>query len=158
MLLNAARNPRITHHFDDVDIERLRDKLVEQFCVEAGGPCEYSGDSMEESHKGLNIDRGDFNALVEDLIDAMAAEGVAVPVQNRLLARLATMRGQIIRGLSDPDPEKLLFRSIYLDTAQLARIVMAMDFVDERRVGATGGSQGGGAKDTWVVDLDEEAD
>jgi hemoglobin len=96
MLLNAARNPRITHHFDDIDIERLRDKLVEQFCVEAGGPCEYSGDSMEESHKGLNIDRGDFNALVEDLIDAMAAEGVTVPVQNRLLARLAAMRWQII--------------------------------------------------------------
>ena len=96
MLLNAARNPRITHHYDDVDIERLRDKLVEQFCVEAGGPCEYSGDSMEESHKGLNIDRGDFNALVEDLIDAMDAEGVAVPVQNRLLARLAAMGGQII--------------------------------------------------------------
>lgn len=96
MLLNAARNPRITHHFDDIDIERLRDKLVEQFCVEAGGPCEYSGDSMEESHKGLNIDRGDFNALVEDLTDAMAAEGVTVPVQNRLLARLAAMRWQII--------------------------------------------------------------
>lgn len=96
MLLNVARNPRITHHFDDIDIERLRDKLVEQFCVEAGGPCEYSGDSMEESHKGLNIDRGDFNALVEDLIDAMDAEGVAVPVQNRLLARLAAMREQII--------------------------------------------------------------
>ncbi|MDD0842712.1 group I truncated hemoglobin [Pseudomonas sp. Gutcm_11s] len=96
MLLNAARNPRITHHFDDIDIERLRDKLVEQICVEAGGPCVYTGDSMEESHKGLNIDRGDFNALVEDLIDAMDAEGVAVPVQNRLLARLAPMRGQII--------------------------------------------------------------
>lgn len=96
MLLNAARNPRITHHFDDVDIERLRDKLIEQICVEAGGPCVYTGDSMEESHKGLNIDRGDFNALVEDLIDAMDAEGVAVPVQNRLLARLAAMRGQII--------------------------------------------------------------
>ncbi|NLG25125.1 MAG: acetylxylan esterase, partial [Clostridiales bacterium] len=55
-----------------------------------------------------------------------------------------TMRGQIIRGLDDPDPDKLLFRSIYLDTAQLARIVMAMDEVDETRVGATGGSQGGG--------------
>ena len=96
MLLNAARNPRITHHFADVDIERLRDKLIEQICVEAGGPCVYTGDSMEESHKGLNIDRGDFNALVEDLRAAMGAEGVAVPVQNRLLARLAAMRGQII--------------------------------------------------------------
>ena len=55
-----------------------------------------------------------------------------------------TLHGQIIRGLMDENPEKLLFRSIYLDCAQLARIVMAMDFIDEARVGATGGSQGGG--------------
>ncbi len=55
-----------------------------------------------------------------------------------------TMRGQIIRGLSDPDPKKLLFRSIFLDTAQLAGIVMNMPEVDEGRVGAMGGSQGGG--------------
>jgi cephalosporin-C deacetylase len=55
-----------------------------------------------------------------------------------------TMRGQIIRGLEDPDPKKLLFRSIYLDTAQLARIVMSFSEVDPTRVGATGGSQGGG--------------
>ena len=54
-----------------------------------------------------------------------------------------TQNGHIIRGLSDPDPEKLYFRSVFLDTAQLARIVMAMDDVDETRVGAKGGSQGG---------------
>jgi cephalosporin-C deacetylase len=36
-----------------------------------------------------------------------------------------TMRGQIIRGLDDP-PQKLLFRQIFLDTAQLANIVMQM--------------------------------
>jgi len=55
-----------------------------------------------------------------------------------------TLRGQIIRGLDDPDPDKLLMRCIFLDTAQLARIVMAMPEVDEHRVGAFGGSQGGG--------------
>jgi cephalosporin-C deacetylase len=54
-----------------------------------------------------------------------------------------THRGQIIRGLDDA-PEKLLYRQIFLDTAQLAKIVMAMDDVDERRVGAMGASQGGG--------------
>lgn len=54
-----------------------------------------------------------------------------------------TYKGQIIRGLDDP-PEKLLFRSIYLDCAQLAGIVMDMPEVDPKRVGATGGSQGGG--------------
>ncbi|MEI8206305.1 MAG: acetylxylan esterase [Kiritimatiellales bacterium] len=54
-----------------------------------------------------------------------------------------THRGQIIRGLDDV-PGKLLFRQIYLDTAQLAKIVMEMPDVDEKRVGAMGGSQGGG--------------
>ncbi|MBA2481263.1 MAG: acetylxylan esterase [Planctomycetes bacterium] len=54
-----------------------------------------------------------------------------------------THHGHIIRGLSEDSPEKLLFRSIYLDTAQLARVVMGFPEVDPTRVGATGGSQGG---------------
>lgn len=54
-----------------------------------------------------------------------------------------TLEGHIIRGLDDA-PEKLLFRQIFLDTAVLARLVMARDDVDATRVGATGASQGGG--------------
>ena len=53
-----------------------------------------------------------------------------------------TLRGHIIRGLDDA-PEKMLYRRIFLDTAQLAGIVMGMEDVDETCVGATGGSQGG---------------
>jgi cephalosporin-C deacetylase len=54
-----------------------------------------------------------------------------------------TLRGHIIRGLQD-GPEQLLFRNVFLDTAQLAGIVMALPEVDPGRVGAMGGSQGGG--------------
>lgn len=54
-----------------------------------------------------------------------------------------TLRGQIIRGLND-GPERLLFRQIFLDCAQLAGLVMAMPEVDADRVGCFGGSQGGG--------------
>lgn len=54
-----------------------------------------------------------------------------------------THRGHIIRGLDEKDPNKLLFRDIFLDTAELAKIVMDMDDIDETRVGAFGGSQGG---------------
>ena len=55
-----------------------------------------------------------------------------------------TFHGQIIRGLDNSDPQKLLFRSLYLDCAQLAYLVMDMPFVDQTRVGVHGGSQGGG--------------
>ena len=54
-----------------------------------------------------------------------------------------TYHGHIIRGLEEDDPQKLLFRDIFLDTAQLARIAMDMNCVDETRVGVYGGSQGG---------------
>jgi len=54
-----------------------------------------------------------------------------------------TLRGHIIRGLDD-EPDELMYRQIFLDTAQLAGIVMGMPEVDENRVGATGMSQGGG--------------
>lgn len=96
MLLKIARDERIVERFSRIDIQRLRDKLIEQFCVESGGPCLYTGDSMAESHKGQNVSRSDFNALVEDLIAAMDEQGIAVPVQNRLLARLAPMRRDVI--------------------------------------------------------------
>lgn len=55
-----------------------------------------------------------------------------------------TLHGHIIRGLDDPNADHLLMRNIFLDTAQLVRIVMALDEVDAGRVGVMGGSQGGG--------------
>jgi cephalosporin-C deacetylase len=53
-----------------------------------------------------------------------------------------TLRGHIVRGLEGA-PEDLLYRHIFLDCARMAQIVMDMPDVDETRVGATGGSQGG---------------
>lgn len=54
-----------------------------------------------------------------------------------------TLRGHIVRGLDGP-PEQMYFRNVFLDTAQLARVVADFDEVDPSRIGATGGSQGGG--------------
>lgn len=55
-----------------------------------------------------------------------------------------TYIGHMIRGVDDVTPDKLLFRDIFLDTAELAEIAMNCDYVDETRVYAHGGSQGGG--------------
>lgn len=54
-----------------------------------------------------------------------------------------TMHGQIVRGLAD-EAENLLMRHIFLDTVQLARIVMDLPQVNPERVAVMGGSQGGG--------------
>ena len=53
-----------------------------------------------------------------------------------------TLSGHITRGM-DGGPENLLYRRIFLDTAQLVRIVSDFGEVDESRLGSAGGSQGG---------------
>jgi cephalosporin-C deacetylase len=54
-----------------------------------------------------------------------------------------TVHGHIIRGL-DGEPDNLLFRHVFLDTAQLVRVVSALPEIDANRLGTFGGSQGGG--------------
>jgi len=94
---NIAQDSRIVALFADSDIGRLEEKLVEQICNISGGPCEYTGDSMREVHADLDIDAAEFNAFVEDLRDAMATLEVPESARNRLLARLAPMRDDIVR-------------------------------------------------------------
>jgi hemoglobin len=93
---NFLTDDRIKNTFSNSNIERIRVKLGEQFCVIAGGPCQYTGHSMEATHRGLRLTNADFNAVVEDLQKAMAADGVPFATQNRFLARLAPMEHTVV--------------------------------------------------------------
>ena len=53
-----------------------------------------------------------------------------------------TITTPFMRGI-DGDKHDLLMRDVFLDTALMAKIVMGLPYVDETRVGTTGGSQGG---------------
>lgn len=96
LLYRVSDDPRIAHHFVDLNIINLNDRLVEQICVEAGGPCTYTGKDMVEAHKHVRISEADFNALVEDLIWAMDEQGLRRTTQNRLLRRLADMQRDVL--------------------------------------------------------------
>jgi cephalosporin-C deacetylase len=96
----------------------------------------YSGSAGDWSHK-LGYVAAGFT------VAAMDCRGQGGSSEDAGLVKGTTLRGHIIRGLDD-HPDQLLFRQVFLDTAQMARIVMAMPEVDAKRVGACGGSQGGG--------------
>lgn len=53
-----------------------------------------------------------------------------------------TVRGHITRGLAG-DPKEMLFRQIFLDTVQLARVIAQQPDVDSARIATMGNSQGG---------------
>lgn len=88
----SVRDPRIADIFKSHDLVRLKRTLGEQFCYLLGGGCAYTGRDMKTTHKDLGLEVADFNALVENLQDAMDAEGVPFAAQNRLVAKLAPMK------------------------------------------------------------------
>lgn len=95
----------------------------------------YAGDSGDWNDKLKFVNMGFSVAALDCRGQGGLSQDVGGTAGN-------TLRGHIIRGLDDK-PGNLLFRHIFLDTAQLASIVMDMPEVDENRVGAMGGSQGG---------------
>ncbi len=89
-------DPRIKAIFGESNIDRVRAEFKVQFCQVAGGPCQYVGHDMTAAHKGLHLTNADFNAVVEDLQDAMNKVGIDFATQNRFLARLAPMQHEVV--------------------------------------------------------------
>ncbi|HTX78761.1 MAG TPA: acetylxylan esterase [Longilinea sp.] len=131
-------------YFTGVGGARVHAKLLRPMNVSIPHPAVllfhgYTGDSGDWFDKLGYVSAG-FT------VAALDCRGQAGLSEDRSSVSGNTLHGHIIRGLNDAlegSPEKLLFRQVFLDTAQLARIVMEMPDVDANRVGAMGGSQGG---------------
>jgi hemoglobin len=88
---------RINFTFAETDIAKFKKLLFEQFCNLAGGPCQYTGRSMKESHEKLNVTNAQFNALAEDLYIAFERTHVPYRLQNKLVVLLAPMQKDIVK-------------------------------------------------------------
>nr|WP_295787498.1 group 1 truncated hemoglobin [Rhodoferax sp.] len=95
-MVRLLADPRTGPHFKPANQQRVKEQLVDQFCFVMGGPCIYKGADMKSAHSNLDITKGDFNALVEVLQQAMDAQGIAFSAQNQLLAKLAPMHRDVI--------------------------------------------------------------
>ncbi|WP_285711597.1 group I truncated hemoglobin [Erythrobacter oryzae] len=92
----SQADPRIAAIFAGHDMVRLNRTLNEQFCYLLGAGCDYSGRDMKTAHAEMGVTKADLNALVENLQTAMREAGVPFAAQNRLLAKLAPMSGQVV--------------------------------------------------------------
>jgi hemoglobin len=82
--------------FEHTDLPDLRRLLIEQICAASGGPCTYTGRSMEEAHSGMNLSDADFDAFVGDLVAAMNEVKLAPATQQQVLALFGPMRAQVV--------------------------------------------------------------
>jgi hemoglobin len=92
----CASDSRINGKFARTDIARLKAMLVEQVSSATGGKVQYTGRGMRETHDGMQVTAGEFDALVEDLVATLNQLGVAEKSQGELLAILGPLRGDIV--------------------------------------------------------------
>jgi hemoglobin len=92
----CAADDRINEKFARTDVPRLKKMLVDQVCEATGGPCTYTGRSMRETHDGMGVTAGEFDALVEDLVATLDQFGVPKAEQDELLGLLGPMRDEIV--------------------------------------------------------------
>lgn len=96
LIVEYRADARISGLFQQTEFGYFAERLVEDICVKAGGPCEYTGLSMPEAHSGMDIQEAEFNWFVEDSRRAMEKIGLPVSTQNRLLDLLARERADVI--------------------------------------------------------------
>jgi hemoglobin len=92
----CAGADRINPKFERTDVPRLKKMLVDQVCEATGGPCTYTGRTMSETHDGIAVTAGEFDALVEDLVLTLDEFNVPKPEQDELLGLLGPMRDDIV--------------------------------------------------------------
>jgi len=92
----VAADDRINLKFARTDLERLRKMLIDQVCEATGGPCHYSGRDMKVAHAGMKVTRGEFDALVDDLVRTLKEFKVPGREQGELLAILVPLKGEIV--------------------------------------------------------------
>jgi hemoglobin len=92
----CAGDSRINGKFARTDIPRLKSMLKDQVCNASGGPCTYAGRSMAETHDGMGVTAGEFDALVEDLVATLNQFSVPQAEQDELLGILGPLRSDIV--------------------------------------------------------------
>jgi len=89
-------DPVMYEFFKDSDINRFREKLIEHLCMLTGGPCEYTGDTMQQVHGGMNISEAMFNHGVDLFINAMNKADIPHTTQNKVLNTMLHTRDEML--------------------------------------------------------------
>ncbi|HET6273634.1 MAG TPA: group 1 truncated hemoglobin, partial [Bacteroidota bacterium] len=93
-ILNA--NPAIKEARDRVPKAGLKYRVTELVCEVTGGPQKYTGRSMKDSHKHLNITEKEWDAMVADFKVTLNKFKVPTKEQAELIGIVATTKADIV--------------------------------------------------------------
>jgi hemoglobin len=102
LLVNATlnANPAISEARARVPKAGLKFHVTTQVCEATGGPCKYTGRSMKDAHRHLNITQTQWDAMVADFRATLNKFKVPQREQQELIAIVGSTKSDIVRPTS----------------------------------------------------------
>ncbi len=91
-------NPAIKAARDRVPAAGLKFHVTTLVCQHTGGPCQYTGRAMKESHSHLNISEKEWQAMAADFRRVLNNYGVPAKEQKELFAIVESTKQDIVAG------------------------------------------------------------
>ena len=91
---------RANGKFARTDIPRLKQEIIDQLCEATGGPCTYTGRSMQQTHDGMGVTAGEFEVVMRHPDATLDELNVPKAERDELVALIMPMRGDIVEGES----------------------------------------------------------
>lgn len=95
-LATDKRFERFFTGFSTDSKKKLRQHILDQFCMATGGPCVYMGREMKITHAGLGITEADWDAAAKHLAGSIDKFKVPEKEKGELLAFVTSLKKDIV--------------------------------------------------------------
>lgn len=96
-LENPAIQARFRPYLERPDkVEEVKRHTCAFFEAGSGGPAQYTGRSMKEAHRGMNIGAAEYMAATDDILAALRKRGIDDETQKDVLAIAYSLKGEIL--------------------------------------------------------------
>ncbi|MBW8182907.1 group I truncated hemoglobin [Shewanella nanhaiensis] len=89
-------NPTIASRYKDSDRDKVIKTVTEFLCSGTGGPQEYTGKNMTDTHRTMNINEREYLAVIDDIMVALEKNDVGQQEKQELLMVAYSLKGEII--------------------------------------------------------------
>lgn len=94
---NPAINARFLPYLETPErIVEVKQQLCRFLAAGSGGPQQYTGRSMPEAHRGMNISEAEYMAAMDDILAAMEDRGIDGQTRQDVLGIAYSLKGEIM--------------------------------------------------------------
>lgn len=96
-LVNPVIKSRFLPYLEKPEkVAEVKKHTCDFFGAGSGGPKSYTGRSMLETHRGLNINAAEYMAVVDDIMNVLQKHGVDEPARKDVLAITYALKDEIL--------------------------------------------------------------